>query len=74
MATEQVDHRSAVLAQLAAERRRRDTLGQIVRSILSEQPSPATVRSAARQIDALVWHIADEIAEQLAHRVSDTAS
>ncbi|MGW1399275.1 hypothetical protein ACWCRF_11505 [Streptomyces sp. NPDC002405] len=74
MSTQQTDQRDAVLAQWAAERNRRESLANIVRSILSEQPSPNTVRSAARRLNALVLHIADEIAEDFEHRVIDTES
>ncbi|MEU9183349.1 hypothetical protein AB0D14_02025 [Streptomyces sp. NPDC048484] len=63
MPSTQIDHREAVLAQLAAERHRKETLISIVRAVLGEQPSPNTVRSAARRLNVLVLHISEEIAE-----------
>lgn len=38
----------------------------IVGDILSEQPSPNTVRSAGRRINATVTQMADEIAQRVA--------
>jgi hypothetical protein len=72
--TDRFNQREAVLAQLAAERSRKEAFIGLVRSILAEQPSPNTVRSAARRLTVLVLHIADEIAEDHAHRVPDAES
>lgn len=72
MNSTRIEHREAVLAQLAAERRRKETLMSIIRAVLGEQPSPNTVRSAARRLNVLVLHVADEIAEGL--DAGDTAS
>lgn len=63
MTDTQIAHREAALIQLAAERQRTETLNNIIRAILGEQPSPNTVRSAARRLNMHVLHLADEIAE-----------
>ncbi|MGW4139384.1 hypothetical protein ACWELV_21715 [Streptomyces mirabilis] len=43
-----------------------------VRQILAAQPSPATVRTAARHITADITRLATVIADELGERVTDT--
>lgn len=64
--------RPATLARARAQRERYGQLMGSVRQILAEQPSPATVRTAARRITADITRLATAIADELGERVADT--
>lgn len=64
--------RPATLARARAQRERYGQVMGAVRQILAAQPSPATVRTAARHITADITRLATVIADELGERVTDT--
>lgn len=64
--------RGELLARAHAQRDRYGQLMETVRSVLAEQPSPTTVRNAARRIADDITRLAANLADALSDHVIDT--